>query len=96
MNGLAVLTVEALLDAVRRRLALVVAGVCLLSILMLDSCTGSLPSSMTLNGEQVDIGTTVAGGDHDVQRAAEAEPCRLHGDRQASREVARAEHDDAG
>ena len=61
MNGLLTLTIEAVLDAVRRRLALAVAVVCLLSIMMLDNCTGALPTTMTMNGEEVDIGDHIAG-----------------------------------
>ena len=61
MNGLLALTIEAMLDAVRRRLALAVGVVCLLSIMMLDNCTGALPTTMMMNGEEVDIGDTVAG-----------------------------------
>ena len=61
MNGLLALTVEAVLDAVRRRLALAVAVVCLLSIAMLDSCTGAIPSTLLVDGEQVDVGDDLAG-----------------------------------
>lgn len=62
MNGLGVLTLEAIQDAVRRRLAYVVAGVCALSVLVLDSCTAMLPSTMEVNGELVEVGAGVASG----------------------------------
>jgi ABC-type transport system involved in multi-copper enzyme maturation permease subunit len=62
VNGLAVLTLEAIQDAVRRRLAYVVAGVCVLSVLVLDSCTALLPSTLQVNGELVDVGSGVANG----------------------------------
>lgn len=62
MNGLGVLTLEAIQDAVRRRLAYVVAGVCILSVLVLDTCTAILPSSVEVNGEMVEVGMGVANG----------------------------------
>ena len=47
MNGLGPLISEAVQDAVRRRLAYVVAAVCLLSVLVLDSCTMTGPRRVT-------------------------------------------------
>lgn len=62
MNGLAPLISEAVQDAIRRRLAYVVAAVCLISVLILDGCTAMLPSTMEVNGEQMDVGAAVANG----------------------------------
>ena len=62
MNGLGPLISEAVQDAVRRRLAYVVAAVCLLSVLVLDSCTVMLPSTIEMNGEPVDVGSGIASG----------------------------------
>ena len=62
MSGLGPLILEAVHDAVRRRLAYVVAAVCLLSVLVLDSCTAMLPSTLEVNGEPVDVGSAVASG----------------------------------
>lgn len=62
MNGLGPLISEAIQDAVRRRLAYVVAAVCLLSVLVLDSCTAMLPSTVEVNGEPMDLGAGVASG----------------------------------
>ena len=43
MNGLWVLTLESIQDAIRRRLVVVLAVVCILSVMVLDSCTGCVP-----------------------------------------------------
>ena len=46
-----VLTLEAIQDAVRRRIVLVIAAVSLLSLLMVDSCTSCGPGQVTVDGE---------------------------------------------
>jgi len=60
MNGLGPLISEAVQDAVRRRLVYVVGAICLMSLLGLDSCSSMLPSTIEVNGEPVDMGSTVA------------------------------------
>ncbi len=61
MNGLGALTVEAILDAIRRKLALAVAASCVLSVMVLDSCTAAMATNMEVNGEAVDLSSLVAG-----------------------------------
>jgi ABC-type transport system involved in multi-copper enzyme maturation permease subunit len=50
MRAFALLAVEALRDAVRRRIAGAILVVCVLSVLMIDSCTGCSPR-IDVNGE---------------------------------------------
>ena len=51
MRAFALLAREALGDAVRRRIAVVVAAASLLSLLMIDSCTACATGSVLVNGE---------------------------------------------
>jgi len=62
MNGLGALTREAVLDAVRRKLALAVAVSCVLSVMVLDSCTTMMGAHFEINGEAVDASAFIAGG----------------------------------
>jgi hypothetical protein len=59
MSGFGALAVEALADAFRRRIAFVVAAAALLSVAMLDSCTGCAPN-VTVDGEVREL-TQLAG-----------------------------------
>ncbi len=59
MRAFALLAAEALLDAVRRRIAGAILVVCLLSVIVLDSCTGCAPR-INVNGEVREL-TELAG-----------------------------------
>jgi hypothetical protein len=61
MNGLAPLFVEAVRDAVRRRIVAGIAVVCVISVMMLDRCTGCGAGELVVNGEARPI-ASLAGG----------------------------------
>jgi ABC-type transport system involved in multi-copper enzyme maturation permease subunit len=61
MNGLAPLFVEAVRDAVRRRIAAGIVVVCLISVMMLDRCTGCGAGELVVNGESRPL-ASLAGG----------------------------------
>ena len=61
MNGLGPLFVEAVRDAVRRRIVAGIAVVCVISVMMLDRCTGCGAGELVVNGEARPI-ASLAGG----------------------------------
>jgi ABC-type transport system involved in multi-copper enzyme maturation permease subunit len=61
MNGLAPLFVEAVRDAVRRRIAAGIVVVCVISVMMLDRCTGCGAGELVVNGEARPL-ASLAGG----------------------------------
>ena len=52
LHGLLPLSLEALHDAVRRRIVAIVVVVCILSVMMLDSCTSCSAGTINVNGEE--------------------------------------------
>jgi len=55
MHGLGVLTWEAVLDAVRRRVVTAVAVLSVLSLMVVDSCSGCSTGSVSVNGQEQDL-----------------------------------------
>lgn len=55
MRTFALLAAEAIGDAVRRRIALVVAGACVLSLLVIDGCTTCASGTVMVDGEPQSI-----------------------------------------
>ena len=51
MSGFSVLAVEALRDAVRRRIVMAIVVLSLLSLMVVDSCTACAAGEVTINGE---------------------------------------------
>lgn len=56
------LAFEALHDGVRRRIVPVIVAISLISLLAIDNCTGCASSSITVNGEAVDVGAAAGWG----------------------------------
>ncbi len=55
MSGFAALALESLRDAVRRRVAAALVAICVVSVLMLDSCTACVPT-VNVNGATRELG----------------------------------------
>lgn len=55
VHGLGILTWEALLDAVRRRVVTAVAILSVLSLMVVDSCSGCATGSVTVNGQEQEL-----------------------------------------
>jgi hypothetical protein len=61
MNGLGPLWLEAVRDAVRRRIVAGIAAVCVISVMMLDRCAGCGAGELVVNGEARAL-ASLAGG----------------------------------